>query len=140
MQNDGAVEPPGPDLKPETQRSPGFRLPAGAQQTTMTVAPEQAGHYISDDQLTRICEMREEPVGGIFLGAAGALAGVASAAYQSASIALYRPEKIAGNDLINMAIAILALSIAAVTGFLWQGRRRRMPDIAREIRDRLRRR
>lgn len=114
----------------------GLRFDPALNRTMVTLPSESLCHYITDDELERLAEMRKEPVMEICLTAVGALLGSLIPAAQAFSEALNHPEKIGAVSLLTMAIAVAALSVSVVSGILWRQRGKTHHSMVQTIRAR----
>jgi hypothetical protein len=116
--------------------SGGFRMDVGLRQTLMTMPDTDLCHYITDDELDRLSEMRKEPVMEIFLCATGAFMGALIPALQSLSIFNSDPTKMDGFGLLTMFVAVGTLTVALVSGSLWHQRLKSHKSLVATIRGR----
>lgn len=93
-------------------------------------------HYISDEQLHRLGQMRHEPVMEIFLLSAGAFVGSLVPAFQEAAKFNAAEDRMNGWGLLICLICAMCFAVALVTGWLWRGRLRSHTDLVAEIRGR----
>ena len=102
----------------------------------VTTRPSELMHYISDEQLARLGQMRHEPVMEIFLLSAGAFLGSVVPAFQEAG--KFGAVENAMNQwgLFTCLLCAMCLSVAVVTGLLWRGRLRSHVNMVEEIRGR----
>jgi hypothetical protein len=114
---------------------PPFSIPESASPTNVTVSGENLCHYITDDQLCRLGEMRKDLVMEICLASGGILAGSLVPALTGWQHWMSTTGASAG-DLI--AMMMLAASVAAffITGYQWYVRHQSHVDLVEEIRNR----
>lgn len=115
-----------------------FIAPDGALGQNVTLPPDQLCHYITDDELERLGEMRKEPVMEICLCSIGAFLGALIPALQILSEFRTTPEKVDVWGLLTMFIAVMTLAVAAVTGWLWHQRSKTHKSMVTTIRERAR--
>lgn len=113
-----------------------FLVPSGAQETNVTLPPEALCHYITDDELERLGDMRKEPVMEIFLCSVGAFLGALVPALQQLSLFQTDPTKVTMWDLLTIMIAAAMLVVSIVTGALWHQRSKVHKDLVTTIRAR----
>lgn len=113
-----------------------FQFDAGLQQTLCTLPQEALCHYITDDELERLSEMRKEPVMEIFLASIGAFLGALIPAWQELGKFNVDPTTVSGTGLFTMGVAIAMLAVAILSGALWRQRTKSHKSMAQTIRDR----
>lgn len=116
--------------------SAAVRMPAGSQVTEVTLPPGALCHYITDDELDRLSEMRKEPVMEIFLCTIGAFLGALVPAFQVLSQFRADPTKVDMWGLLTLMIGVAMFAIAAVSGFLWYQRGKAHVSMTDAIRNR----
>lgn len=112
------------------------QMPVGAQVTQVTLSPEALCHYINDDELERLGDMRKEPVMEIFLCTVGAFLGALIPAFQELTKFQSAPDAVGFWGLATMFIAAMTLAVAAVTGWLWHQRSKTHKSMVETIRTR----
>ncbi|WP_288485811.1 hypothetical protein [uncultured Novosphingobium sp.] len=112
------------------------RMPSGSYITEVTLPPESLCHYITDDELDRLSEMRKEPVMEIFLSSIGAFLGGLVPAVQEIAKFQADSRNLTGVGLFTMFVAVSALSAAVISGFLWHQRGKSHKSMSGAIRDR----
>lgn len=96
-------------------------MPGGIQQTEVTLPASALCHYITDDELERIGEMRKEPVMESCLASIGVFSGALIPALSE--LQKYSSHgKIEVLGLVTCFVAVGALTVGAVTGYLWKQR------------------
>lgn len=107
-----------------------------AQNTTVTVAPEQQCHYIRDDELDRLSEMKQEPVMEICLASIGIFFGSLVPTIDAMSRFNAATNPMSLIELITALLTFSAFAVMLVTGFLWRIRIQSQKSLANEIRSR----
>ena len=114
--------------------NPAMVLPSQA--TSVTLPSEQLCHYIRDDELDRLGEMRSDLVMEICLTSAGLLAGSIVPAVDG-FIRFGATENPATNtDLLSMMICFAAFVVTVITGFQWRARSKVHTGMVGAIRER----
>lgn len=113
-----------------------FLVPEMAQTTNVTLPAELLCHYITDEELERLGEMRKEPVMEIFLCAIGAFLGALVPAMQQLGEFNADPTQVDGWGLLTMLIAAMMLAVSIVSGALWHQRSKAHRSMVDNIRDR----
>lgn len=113
-----------------------FLVSEGAQVVTVTLPPEAVCHYITDAELDGLGEMKKEPVMEICLCAIGAFLGSLVPAIQQLGKLGDRANPLDGVGFATLVVAVSALAIAAVTGWLSYRRRGTHRDLVTTIRAR----
>lgn len=113
-----------------------FQFDAGLQQTLCTLPQEALCHYITDDELERLSEMRKEPVMEIFLASIGAFLGSLLPAWQELAKFNTDPATVSGTGLFTMGLAVATLAVSAISGVLWHQRSKSHKSMSQAIRDR----
>lgn len=99
-----------------------MRMPGAFQRTEVTLPSEALCHYITDDELERIGEMRKEPVQEICLAAVGVFFGSLLPAFAEISRFNSTTNPMGWVGLITCFLAFGSLTVMGVTGFLWKQR------------------
>jgi hypothetical protein len=107
-----------------------------AQTTNVTLPAEILCHYITDEELERLGEMRKEPVMEIFLCTIGAFLGALVPAMQQLGQFSADPKQVDGWGLLTMFIAAMMLAVSIVSGALWYQRAKAHRSMVSNIRDR----
>lgn len=115
-------------------QGPVMWMPEG--QTNVTLPTEQLCHYITDDELERVAEMRKEPVMEIFLCTFSAFLGAAIPSMQVLSQFSKDATKVNGLDLLIVMVAAMMLAVAGVSGVLWKMRAKSHKTMVDTIRGR----
>jgi hypothetical protein len=115
---------------------PQFFLGEGLMPTHVTVPSESRCHYITDDELRRLGEMRKDLVMEICLAATGLFFGSGVPAFEGFRRFNATPQTATGTDLLSMMMCVAALVVAIVTGFQWHVRQKSHVDLVDEIRSR----
>jgi hypothetical protein len=97
-------------------------LPPEMREAEVTVPGVQLFHYITDDQLTTLGDMRKEPVMEICLMASGAFLGAIVPAIEQLGRFNDAVNPMGITGLCTVIVAVIALAVAAVTGALWRQR------------------
>lgn len=113
-----------------------FQFDAGLQQTLCTLPQEALCHYITDDELERLSEMRKEPVMEIFLASIGAFLGSLIPASQELINFNTDPASVSGTGLFTMGLAVAMLAVAIISGALWHQRSKSHKSMSQSIRNR----
>jgi uncharacterized membrane protein len=113
-----------------------MQMPFRAQFTEVTVAPTSLCHYITDEELERLGEMRKEPVMEIFLCAIGAFLGALIPALQNLGQFNSNPSEVDGWGLLTILIAAMMLAVSIVSGALWHQRSKVHTSMVETIRGR----
>ena len=100
----------------------------------MTLPPEQLRHYISDDELEVLGNMRKEPVMEIFLASIGVFFGSLVPACAGLNKVGDTADPIMLSDMLSIVLAVGALGIMLVTGFLWRQRYKTSTNMVDNIR------
>lgn len=108
----------------------------GSQNTTCTVPEENRCHYITDDELMRLGEMRKEPVMEIFLCSIGAFVGALIPALSEVSKVVNAPDTVTLSGFLTLMIAAMMFAVALVSGFLWHQRTKTHEGMLTTIRNR----
>ena len=111
-------------------------LPANVNHTLVTFSPTALCHYITDDELERIGEMRKEPVMEICLVSIGAFIGALLPAIQLLDKFSSSPGEVGFVGLSTVVISAVTFSVSLVTGFLWWSRTKAHDSLIATIRDR----
>lgn len=113
-----------------------MQMPFGAQLTEVTLSPQALCHYITDDELEKLGEMRKEPVMEIFLCTVGAFLGALVPALQVLSQFKTDATKLDGWGLITLMIGVATLAVSIVSGLLWYQRSKTHKSMVVTIRER----
>lgn len=113
-----------------------FIAPGGSLALNVTLPEEQLCHYITDDELVRLGEMNDDPLMNICLLTAGAFAGAVVPAAQSLRTFFVEPLEFGGVDLLSVLVAVVTLSIALLTGYLSNRKKRVHKSLVEKIRER----
>jgi len=113
-----------------------MQMPSGAQTTEVTLSPQALCHYITDDELEKLGEMRKEPVMEIFLCTVGAFLGALVPALQVLSQFRADPTKVDMWGLLTLMIAVGTLAVAITSGLLWHQRSKTHRSMVVSIRER----
>jgi len=113
-----------------------MQMPFGAQLTEVTLSPQALCHYITDDELEKLGEMRKEPVMEIFLCTIGAFLGALVPALQVLSQFRADPTKVDGWGLVTLMIGVATLAVSVVSGLLWHQRSKTHKSMVATIRER----
>lgn len=111
-------------------------LPPSMREAEVTIPGVQLWHYITDDQLTTLGEMRKEPVMEICLAASGAFLGAIVPAIEQLGRFNDKANPMGATGLCTVLIAVVALAVAIVTGFLWRQRLRSHESLLDTIKSR----
>lgn len=107
-----------------------------ASPTNVTVSDENLCHYITDDQLRRLGEMRKDLVSEICLAAAGIFWGSLIPAIDGLRRFNSEVSRASGTDLVSMMLCGAALAAALITGYQWYVRNKGHTSLENEIRNR----
>ena len=121
---------------PVKKKPASVQLPYGAHATQVTLPAEPLCHYITDDELERLGEMRKEPVMEIFLWSLGAFMGALIPALQVLSQFRDDPTKLGGWGLLTLLVAAMTLAVAIVSGALWHQRSKTHKGMVQTVRSR----
>lgn len=113
-----------------------FSFDRTLQATLVTVQDTTLCHYITDEELERLSEMRKEPVMEIFLVSIGAFIGVCLPAAQVLGQFRQDPNTLGIIGLITLFLAAGTGAIAAVSGALWKQRLKSHQSMTTSIRGR----
>ena len=113
-----------------------MQMPWGAQMTEVTLSPQMLCHYINDDELERLGEMRKEPVMEIFLWSVGAFMGALIPGLQVLALFREKPEAVGMLGLLTLLIAVATLAVSIVAGILWWQRSKTHKSMVETIRQR----
>jgi hypothetical protein len=113
-----------------------MQMPFGAQTTEVTVSPQALCHYITDDELERLGDMRKEPVMEICLCTIGAFLGALIPALQTLAQFNDDPAKVTMWGLMTLMIAFATFAVAVVSGVLWYQRSKTHKSMVENIRER----
>lgn len=114
---------------------PHFSLDEGLMPTHVTLPSDTLCHYITDDELGRLSDMKKEPVMEIFLLTMGGFVGSLIPALQELG-KFQAAATITWFGLLTIMIAAVMLGLALVTGVLWLQRSRTHRSMVQTIRDR----
>lgn len=114
--------------------NPAMVLPS--QSTSVTLPSAQLCHYIRDDELDRLGEMRSDLVMEICLASAGLLAGSIVPAVDGFMRFGAAKNPATGTDLLSMMICFAALVVTVITGFQWHARSKVHTGMVGAIRER----
>lgn len=104
--------------------------------TEVTLPDGALCHYITDNELERLGEMRQEPVMEICLAATGVFFGSVVPAIDGLLRFGAKANPTTVTDMLTICLAVAALGIAAVTALLWHIRRRGRDNLIGTIRRR----
>jgi hypothetical protein len=107
-----------------------------AQATTVTLPAGQLCHYIRDDELDRLGEMRSDLVMEICLASAGLFFGSIVPAFDGFRRFGASTNPTTGTDLLSMMLCFAAGVVALITGLQWRSRSKLHKGMVAEIRDR----
>lgn len=107
-----------------------------AQQTSVTVPAEQLCHYIRDDELDRLGEMRRDLVMEICLASGGLFVGSVVPAFDGFRRFGAEVNPSTGTDLLSMLICFAALVVTIISGLQWHARSKLHKGLVQEIRER----
>jgi hypothetical protein len=116
--------------------APHFSIDEAAMPTHVTLPSEALCHYITDDELGRLGDMKKEPVMEIFLLTVGAFIGSLIPALQQLGKFRADPLTIDALGLLTIIIAAMMLGLAVVTGILWRQRFKTHKGMVDTIRNR----
>lgn len=104
--------------------------------TRMTAPESELKHYITDDELDKIANMKGGHAKEIFWSSLGLFLGALIPACESL-IRFNAPNNPMGAlGLLECGIALVGLAIACTSGYFWWDRAKGKKDIVQEIRDR----
>jgi hypothetical protein len=104
--------------------------------THVSLPPESLCHYITDDELRRLGEMRKDLVMEICLAATGIFFGSLIPAWAGLTRFNSQPMAVTGIDLLSIMLCFAALIAAVITGYQWYVRQKGHVDLEDEIRSR----
>lgn len=96
--------------------------------------PENLCHYITDDELRRLGEMRKDLVIEVCLASGGVLAG--SLVPAIVAFGHWNANALAGSDMAALILFVGSLTAFVLTGFQWIVRQKNHTDLVTEIRAR----
>lgn len=102
----------------------------------LTMPNNQLCHYIRDDELERLSEMRRDLIMEICLTSIGIFIGSLTAGIDGFRRFNVAVEQLTATDLISMLILFAAGVVALITGLQWRVRARRHGSMVDEIRAR----
>lgn len=111
-----------------------FIIPEGMVPTNISMPAENLCHYITDDELRRLGEMRKDLVIEVCLASGGIFAGSIVPAF--VAFGHWQTNKLSGADLIALLLFVGSLTAFVLTGFQWFARQRNHTDLVAEIRAR----
>lgn len=111
-----------------------FAISESASPTNVTLSDENLCHYITDDQLRRLGEMRKDLVMEVCLAAGGILAGSIIPAWTGWSH--WSEDKATGADLVSLLMFAAAVAAFCVTAYQWWVRHKLHDDMIKDIRNR----
>lgn len=111
-----------------------FEISESTSPTNVTISAENLCHYITDDQLRRLGEMRKDLVMEICLAAGGVLAGSLVPAYSGWQ--RWQSGTATGADLLTLLLFAAALAAFAITAYQWRARNQVHTNLVAEIRNR----
>lgn len=109
---------------------------AMASPTNVTLPEENLCHYITDDQLGRLGEMRKDFVMEICLAAGGIFFGSLVPALAGWDRFSENPGSVTGSDLLSIVLCVSAFVVCVITGYQWYVRHRGHVDLVTEIKNR----
>jgi hypothetical protein len=111
-----------------------FTISEGISATNVTLSNENLCHYITDDQLQRLGEMRKDLVMEICLAAGGVFAGSLVPAF--AGFRHWNSNTASGGDLLSIVMLVGSLAAFLITGWQWYVRHKIHTDLVEDIRNR----
>lgn len=111
-------------------------IPESMRSSEITVPGVELHHYITDDQLTELSNMRAEPVMEICLASIGVFFGSVIPAVEQVSRFNSASQSMGIVGLLTICLTACSFAIAIVTGWLWHKRHERHKDLAATIRSR----
>lgn len=118
------------------QAKAALQFPATAQTTQVTLSPDALCHYIRDDELDKLGEMRKDLVMEFCLAATGIFFGALIPAIDGFRRFGADVNPSTATDLASMMLCFAALAVAIITGFQWRIRSKAHRDTVEEIRSR----
>lgn len=115
---------------------PHFSLDEGLMPTHVTLPSDTLCHYITDDQLRRLGEMRKDLVMEICLASAGVFFGSIIPALSGLSRFGDAQTSASWIDLLSMLLCFGAIVAAIITGYQWKVRQKGHVDLVTEIQNR----
>lgn len=113
---------------------PAMLLPVQA--TSVTLPASQLCHYIRDEELDRLGDMRSDLVMEICLASTGIFFGSVVPAFDGFRRFGAIANPTTGTDLLSMMLCFAAGSVAIITGLQWRARSKLHKGMVDEIRDR----
>lgn len=107
-----------------------------ASPTNVTLPDENLCHYITDDQLRRLGEMRKDMVMEICLASGGVFFGSLIPALNGFARFGAATDPATWTDLLSMLLCAAALVAMLITGYQWRVRQKGHVDLVEEIRNR----
>lgn len=104
--------------------------------TSVTLPDGQLFHYIRDDELDRIGEMRKDLVIEICIASVGVFAGSFTPAFDGFKRFGAAQHPATSTDLVSMMLCFTALVVAIMTGLQWHQRSKSHKGMVSEIRGR----
>lgn len=114
----------------------GISFSAAASPTNVTLPDENLCHYITDDQLRRLGEMRKDMVMEICLASTGVFFGALMPALAGLQKFNATPTTANWIDLLSMLLCASAAVATGITGYQWYVRSRGHVDLVTEIQNR----
>ena len=115
-------------------QDPAMLLPLQA--TSVTLPASQLCHYIRDDELDKLGEMRSDLVAEICLASTGIFFGSIVPAVDGFRRFGATTNPATGTDLLSMMLCFAAFIVAIITGLQWRVRSQVHKSMVDEIRDR----
>ena len=111
-----------------------FAISESVTPTNVTLSGENLCHYITDDQLRRLGEMRKDLVMEVCLAAGGVLGGSIIPAFNGWKD--WSANKATGSDLLSLLMFAAALAAFVITAYQWRMRSKLHTDMVDDIRNR----
>lgn len=113
-----------------------LQIPASMRQSEITIPGVELHHFITDDQLTELSNMRAEPVMEICLASVGAFVGSIIPALEQLSRFNDATDPMGMVGLLTAFLALGSGVSALISGLFWRSRHRRHVNLATVIRSR----
>ena len=120
----------------EGESAESLRIPSGMNLTQVTLPEGSLCHYIADNELERLGEMRKDFVMEVCLASAGIFAGSLIPAIDGFLRFSNKTNPATQTDLVSMMLAFAAFVVTIITALQWRVRSKSHVDLVTEIRGR----
>lgn len=113
-----------------------LNLPAAMRHSEITIPGVELHHFITDDQLTELSNMRAEPIMELFLASVGLFFGSLIPTIEELSRFNSPTDPMGIVGLVTALITFGSLVAAGISGCLWKSRYKKHGELAKVIRSR----